>query len=84
MKRKVYCNQWAIQVDSNTWIVPEGWKLVKVEKELMERLRDMCEKTECYDCPFCHKEEDKQECEFADFYPMDWNIDVIRERMKNV
>lgn len=84
MRRKVYCNQYAIQVDSNTWIVPEGWKLVKIERELMERLRDMCGNRECYNCPFCHEEADEQECELADSYPMDWNIDVIRERMKNV
>lgn len=84
MRRKVYCNQYAIQVDSNTWIVPEGWKLVKVDKELMERLRDMCENRECHGCPFCHEEAGEQECEFADSYPMDWNIEVIRERMKNV
>lgn len=72
----------AIRINEDTWIIPEGWKTVKIPEtaDLMERLKNTCVMHEnCDTCPFGNG---GNSCGVIYTAPEGWDIDEIRRRLE--
>lgn len=72
-----------VKLNEDTWIIPEGYRIVKIPKtaDLMERIHEVCSSSSdsCHGCPLKKAE---NECIVAYKTPNEWDLDDIRRRFE--
>lgn len=82
MSNDMFETKIAIRFNDDTWIIPEGYKIVKLSEpgNLMERVKNVCKAhMTCSSCPFRKGEGG---CLITAMPPDMWDIDEIWRRLE--
>lgn len=82
MSKNMFETKTAIRINEDTWMIPEGWRIVKLPdtNNLVKKLHDVCKLHEsCKECPLKSSKTDS--ClTLRD--PDKWDIDEIIEKLE--
>lgn len=82
MSNDMFETKTAIRINEDTWMIPEGWKLVTLSNtnNLVKKLHDVCESHEA--CRKCPLKSSKTEYCLTLGDPDKWDIDEIITRLE--
>lgn len=82
MSNDMFETKTAIKLNGDTWMIPEGWRIVKLPdtNNLVKKLHDVCKSHEaCRKCPLLSS---KTNCCLTLGGPGKWDIDEIITRLE--
>ena len=82
MSNDMFETRMAFQLNENTWVIPEGWKLVTLPNtnDMVKKIHDVCKAQEC--CSECPLKSSTNSFCLTFGNPEDWDIDELITKLE--